>query len=285
MQIARAIVGLFAGLLAIVLTIPIFVGILIFGTIASLTKLLAHFLEPRFVTWSELVEFYPTIGWKQKPNLDVWTMADDVFHVTTDSDGWRGNATTVADSNLLVFGDSHSFGHGINDSDHFASRNRDVRIKAVGADGYNTVQQVLLMREFGNHLHDKCVVWFIFLGNDLLDNLEPSMEEYRIPFVRESSDADGWEIVTKHIDPTPWPIVSRRYRRVNYDRLTKLFTPTFVSDRAFAALDFLIGEGASVCKKVGARLTVMTIPDPKTLDQKGLDLLYTHGADVEFVRS
>ena len=124
MQIARAILGLFAGLIAIVLTIPIFAGILIFGTIASLTKLLAHFLEPRFVTWSELVEIYPTIGWKQKPNLDVWTMADDVFHVTTDSDGWRGNATTVADSNLLVFGDSHSFGHGINDSDHFSARCR-----------------------------------------------------------------------------------------------------------------------------------------------------------------
>ena len=137
------------------------------------------------------------------------------------------------------------------------------------------------MRELGNHLLEKYVVWFIFLGNDLLDNLEPSMEEYRIPFVREGSDAAGWEIVTKHIDPTPWPIVSRRYRRTNYDRLTKLFTPTFVSERAFSALEFLIGEGASVCRRAGARLTVMTIPDPKTLDKKGLDLLYTHGADVD----
>jgi hypothetical protein len=281
MQISRTILGFLAALLANVLTIPIILCILVFGAIASLTKLLAHLLEPRSVLWSEVIEFHPTIGWKQKPNLDVWTMAHDVFHVTTDSDGWRGNTTTLTDSDLLVFGDSHAFGHGMNDRNHFASQSRGVRVKVVGADGYNTVQQVLLMRELVNYLHGKCVVWFIFLGNDLLDNLEPSMEHYRIPFVREHAEARGWEIVTSHIDPAPWPIVARRYRETNYDRLTKLFTPTFVSNRAFSALEYLIGEGASVCKKAGARLIVMTIPDLKTLDKKGLDLLYAHGADVD----
>jgi hypothetical protein len=260
---------------------PIIVGILLLGTIASLTRLLAHLLEPRFVMWSELIEFHPLIGWKQKPNLNVWTMSDDVFHATTDADGWRGNTRTLTDSDLLVFGDSHAFGHGINDRNHFASRSRNLRVKAVGADGYNTVQQVLLMRELINYLRGKCVVWFIFLGNDLLDNLEPSMEHYRIPFVREGAETREWEIVTSHIDPAPWPIVSRRYRGPNYDRLTKLFTPTFVGERAFSALEYLIGEGASVCKNAGARLIVMTIPDPKTLEKKGLDILYPHGADVD----
>ena len=50
MQISRTILGFLAALLASVLTIPLILCILVFGAIASLTKLLAHLLEPRSVT-------------------------------------------------------------------------------------------------------------------------------------------------------------------------------------------------------------------------------------------
>jgi hypothetical protein len=98
--------------------------------------------------------------------------------------------------------------------------------------------------------------------------------------VREAKENGCWEIVTDHLAPVPWPFISLRYRQVNYDRLIKVFSPTFVSRRAFAACEYLLGQGAEVCRRAGAQLVVMTIPDPLQLTREGLETLYAHGADA-----
>lgn len=260
---------------------PIIVVTLAFKAVAFLTKRLAQWFEPRFLFPLQLAEYQPAVGWKPKPNMDTHALMDDVFYVTTDADGWRGRTTSVADADLLVFGDSYAFGFAIDDKHHFANLNPDVRIKAIGANGYNMVQELLCMRELSPHLHGKLVVWFVFLGNDLLDNLEPSMLHLRSPFVREVDGTVEWEIVTRHVTAARWPFVSLRFRQVNYDRLTKVFSPTFVSRRAFGACEYLIGQGAEVCQRAGARLIVMTIPDPLQLTQDGIELLCAHGADAK----
>jgi hypothetical protein len=43
----------------------------------------------------------------------------------------------------------------------------------------------------------------------------------------------------------------------------------------------LLAQGAEVCRQAGARLVIMTIPDPLPLSEKGLARLYAHGADAK----
>jgi hypothetical protein len=277
----RIVLAVLTAALGLVVVVPILFGLLVLRGVRVSTRLLAKVLEPRYVSWPDLIEFWPAIGWRSKPNLDTHALQDDVFHLTTDADGWRGKETRLSNSDLVVFGDSHAFGHGIDDRYYFANLNRNLRVKAIGVSGYNMVQELLWMRELRNQLSGKVVVWFVFLGNDLLDNLEPSMMQYRTPFVRESRGLGQWEIVTEHVQAAPWPTISRRYRETNYDRLTQVFRPGFVSDRALASCAFLIAQGLETCEAAGARLVILSIPDPKTLSQKGLDLLYAHGADVK----
>lgn len=279
MQLLRFFLGFVAALIATVLALPLIIGVLVFKAVAFLTKVLAPLLEPKFVTWQELIEFDPTVGWKSKAHLDTRALVDDLFHFTTDADGWRGNTTNLADSEMVVFGDSHAFGYGIDEKHFFANLVTEVRVKSLGVISYNMVQEVLWMRQLSHRLKNKMVVWLIFLGNDLGDNLEPAQYHYRAPFVREIKGTSQWQIVTEHLSSKPWPFLSRRYRETNYDRLNTIYSPTFVSERAFGACNYLIAEGKKVCDDAGAHLTVLTIPDPMTLSQAGLDILSAHGAD------
>lgn len=278
MRLLRIFLALPAAIIALLLALPVVAGLLILGVIATLANILSRLIEPRFVTWQELIEFHPMVGWISKPNLNTRALVDDLFHFTTDADGWRGK-TNLTDSEIVVFGDSHAFGYGIDEKYFFANLDRRVEVKSLGVISYNMVQEVLWMRELSQHLKNKMVVWLVFLGNDLGDNLEPAQYHYRSPFLRESKGMQPWEIVTTHLDPKPWPFVFRRYKETNYDRLTKIYSPTFVSDRAFAAAEYLITEAFDICNRAAARLTVLTIPDPMILSQAGLNTLYANGAD------
>jgi hypothetical protein len=57
-----------------------------------------------------------------------------VFEASTDGEGWRGRRT-IEESDVVAFGDSFAFGHGVNDRDFFADRMTRLKMKAVGADG------------------------------------------------------------------------------------------------------------------------------------------------------
>src|SRR5262245_42184688 len=98
-----------AVLLGIPLAAPILAVGLPFWAVACLTRALVRLLEPRFVPWQQLIMFDPTIGWKPRANLNAYGIADDVFHLTTDAQGWRGQ-TSLAESEAVVFGDSFAFG-------------------------------------------------------------------------------------------------------------------------------------------------------------------------------
>jgi hypothetical protein len=267
-----------AALFGMLLAAPIVVLGLPFWAVAVLTHTIARLLEPQFVPWQELITFDQAIGWKSKANLDAYGIADDVFHLTTDSQGWRGQ-TSLAESDVVVFGDSYAFGYGVDDKALFSEINPHVRIKAIGAPGYNMVQELLLMRQLSSQLRDKLVVWFFYLGNDLYENLMPDMKGYRTPFVRQVNGAGDWEIVTSHINPTKWSYTSkpRSYLHI----LAQLCTPAFLSQRAFAACEFLIKEGNMVCRQAGAQLVVVSIPDPSQLSESGLELLASRSRDIK----
>ena len=61
--------------------------------------------------------------------------------------------------------------------------------------------------------------------------------------------------------------------------MANLHSQTFLAQRAYSACEFLIGEGRDICNRAGARLLVMTIPDPSTLRQRGLQHLFSLSAD------
>jgi hypothetical protein len=274
----RALLAMVAALFGLLLAAPVIVLGLPFWAIAFLTRTVARLLEPRFVPWNELIKFDPTLGWKPKANLNTCGIADDVFHLTTDSQGWRGQ-TSLAESEVVVFGDSYAFGYGADDKAIFSEINPHVRIKAIGAPGYNMVQELLLMRQLSSQLRDKLVVWFPYLGNDLYENLMPDMKGYRTPFVRQVNGAGDWEIVTHHINPTKWPYTSRQRSYLHI--LAQLCTPAFLSQRVYAACEFLIKEGNKICDLAGAQLVVVTIPDPSQLGHSSLEFLVSRSRDTK----
>lgn len=276
-NLLRALTACFFGAVAFILTLPILAAALPFYVVARLTAFVHRRMIPQTVPWESLCEFFPEIGWKTKAQVDLHAMADDAFHVITDDDGWRGS-TTLRESDIVVFGDSHGFGHGIDQKDYFGNQTARARVKAIAANGYNMVQEVMWMRRLEPELAGKIVVWFIFLGNDIADNLEVAMGRYRSPYLRERGHDAGWEIVADHIQPTPWPFALHRYRAANYDRIIKVFSDTPFAERAFAACGHLLREGQLLCARAGARLVVFTIPDPLLMHEPGIRTLEAHGA-------
>jgi len=272
----RALVAAGAGAAALVATGPLVILGLPFAIVAVLTRRVARRLERPHVAWPELIAFDPTVGWKPRPCARADHLADDVFHAATDADGWRGTRS-VTESDVVVFGDSFAWGYGIDDEDFFGNLNRDVRVKAIGINGYNMVQELLWMERLSAELRGKLVVWFIYLGNDLYENLAPHMWGYRMPFMRGTGNRGGWEIVTSHLSPARLPY--RADGRVYYERLAELCSPSFLAERAYAACEFLLAKGRDVCARVDARLLVMTIPDSTQLTAAGTRWLLSCGGD------
>jgi hypothetical protein len=206
------------------------------------------------------MEFTPIIGWKSKARLDTYcTFVAGAFHVKTDEHGWRGNSRLV-DSDLVVFGDSYAFSYGMDDAKAFhAVAPTGLRITSIGAPGYNMVQELLLMRHLSSSLKDKLVVWFIYIGNDLYDNLLPNHGPYRMPFVRNVNGTGKWEIVTSHVRAMKWPSTGNHPQRIA-KKWTGTFGTNFLSQRVYEACEFLIEQGQGVCHQAGGHLVVLTIP-------------------------
>ncbi|HUI06232.1 MAG TPA: hypothetical protein VL486_04435 [Verrucomicrobiae bacterium] len=276
MKQLRAFLALVALPIAVLLTAPVLLLVLPFWIVASVTRAIARRLEPQHEPWNRLIEFHRGLGWKPKPNLDAHYFArgDDVFRLRTDSEGWIGLGR-LEDNDIVAMGDSFVFGYGIDGERAFTQLDPRLRVKAVGCTGYSMVQGVMLMREFGERLRGKLVVWFICIENDLYDNLLPNKPGfYRTPFVRRRNGSGDWEIVAEHVSPSRWDYSSDG--RPYYPMLAKLCTPGPLADRAFSACDYLIREAKQVCDRAGATLVVVTIPNKYQLSPAGAKFLRSH---------
>jgi hypothetical protein len=236
-----------------------------FWVVAAMTRALSRRFESRVIPWKQVIDFDPIVGWKPKPNLDVYcSFQVENFHVRTDDQGWRGK-TTLEKSDVVVFGDSYAFAYGVDDEDaFFCGSNGNLRIKSVGCPGYNMVQELLWMRRLAADLSGKLVVWFIYYGNDLYDNLLPNLDSYRTPFVRQVNGT--WEIVDSHVNLRPWPCNAD-----NKFRLKQKWHTTFVngslSQRAYSACEYLLSQGKDLCDRANFKLAVVSIPCLSQLSQ------------------
>jgi hypothetical protein len=282
MKMARAVLAIISSVVALFLALPIILLGVPFCMVALLTRLCTRLLRPKCVPLNQLMEFDPTVSWKPKANLNTHYFAVDgeVCHIRTDAQGWASK-TSLSQSEVVVFGDSFAFGYGVNFAASFVELSRHLRIKAIGAPGYNMVQELLLMRQLALQLRDKLVVWLICLDNDLYDNLRPSkVDNTRAPFVRHLKGGDDWEIVTSHINPTKW-YCSSVDGQDYYPMLATLCTPSFFSQRAFSACEFLIRQGKDICRKVNAQLVVLTVPNRNQLSKCGHDFLASYLEDAK----
>ncbi len=246
------------------LLLPALAAALALFLFAACVRTLGRLLEPRFVSWTELIAFDQKLGWKPRPALDTHYLADydDVFRIVTDREGWPGRRS-IEESPVVVIGDSFAFGYGMDTPRSFAELCQ-VSVKAVGAPGYSMVHGVRLMEEFGSRLSGKLVVWFVYLENDLQDNLAPEMRGYRTPFVRPAPRG-GWEIVDDHVSPATW-----HSSRLDRRRLFPTFcVPGPLADRAYAASDYLICRAHTACHGAGAHLVLVTVPHPIQLTAPG----------------
>ena len=208
-----------------------------------------------------MVEFESAVGWKPKANLDVHSsFVAGVFHIKTDAQGWRGK-TSVEESEVLIFGDSYVFGFAADEETLFTDLNRQIRMKGIGAPGYNMVQGLLWMKKLAPSMKGKLIVWFICVSNDLYDNLQFHMQKYPSPFVRKSSDSEEWEIVASHLKSVKWLYnEDRDHERMRRGRYIAAFGTTHLTKRAYMACEFLLKQGSDICNAAGGKLVVMTVP-------------------------
>lgn len=269
--------------LAALITLPVVLVLALFTipflVVAAAVAAIARRITGQTTPWQDLVEYIDEIGWKPKGGLVAYGADNngDPFALTTDPSGWRGPAD-LAESDILAFGDSFAFGFGAGDADFFGADGRTPKVKAIGAPGYNMVQSLLWMNRLAAQLRGKTVVWLIYPGNDLEDNLSPQMESYRTPFVRETTNG-SWEIVTAHVNPEPWPF---RLRRTNAQGFLQICRPSLLGTRAYKACAYLIEEAMHLCRAAGARLVIVTIPDLSPMQTKKFAQLLADAAIKEF---
>jgi hypothetical protein len=278
MRTVAAWVGAVVGL---VLLTPVIVAAALFWFISAFTRAWARLVEPAYMTRDQLIQFDPVFGWKPRPNLRTHHLMGDLFRISTDVQGWRGRST-LEESDIVVFGDSFAAGYGVSDEQLFADLNSGLHIKPVAIGGYSMVQALLWMEDLAHRLRGKLVVWFVYLGNDLYDNLSPELRGYRKPFVRELRPAGGWEVVSSHVTNQRWPIIVRaRKGHIHPATLAELCSDTFLAGRAYGACEYLVRRAQQVCADVRADLVVLTIPDQLQLSRDGHDYLKSLRPELE----
>jgi hypothetical protein len=278
----RIFLAFAAASLGTLLLVPVLMFAAPFWLVAACTRALSRLFEPAYLTRDQLIEFDPVFGWKPRANLKTHHLMADVFQISTDADGWRGRSS-LADSDIVVFGDSFAAGYGVSDDELFANLRSRPRVKPIGIGGYSMVQELLWMQRLASGLRGKLVVWFVYFGNDLYDNLSPDLRGYRKPFVREVRGTGDWEICSDHINPDKWPIVTqmRLHAAHHLPKLAELCSTTFLSLRAYGACEFLIRQGKQLCDVAGAELVVLTIPEVCQLTPEGHRYLQSFGRELK----
>jgi hypothetical protein len=266
-----------AALLAFILTLPLLLLAAPFLLMSRVVHWFARVTEPAVGDPTSLVRFDPVLGWRPSSNLDTHYLVKgaDVYPLVTDSDGWPGKLT-LDESQIVIVGDSYAYGYGAHKGESFADLLAEIKVKALASPGYDMVQETILLQTYAAKLKGKLVLWWIYLENDLPDNMRPDSDGYRKPFITESRETTQWEIVTSHIRREKW---HHTIRSNNMETFSHLCAPTPIAERHYAACEHLIAQSAVTCREHGIQLVIMTIPNVNQLSANGHQRLLSYGVD------
>ena len=141
-----------------------------------------HWLEGRpFLADAPFLVRDPALGWRPGREVRIERRLADASgtpyraRITTDQDGFRRFAPALSGQPRILFvGDS--FTHAIEVGDEraywaiFARAQPDYAVSAIGAGGYRTLQEALLLDEVAPRLRPDIVIWQL-CANDLTNNL------------------------------------------------------------------------------------------------------------------
>lgn len=205
------------------LAVALLSGSVGFGLLAAETTVRAvHWTQGRPVRGD--VAFLvrdPELGWRPNGNLSVERALVDASgtayraQITTERDGFRRFPDADGRPRVLFIGDS--FTHALEVGDEqaywtvFARRHPGFAVFAIGAGGYGTLQEALLLERVGPRVRPDVVIWQ-FCDNDLTNNLFEAERQsgrhnnlMRRPY---------WEGAIVYRDPAPWPfaLMDRLYQ-------------------------------------------------------------------------
>ena len=146
--------------------------------IFSILELFLHIYKPNHLKHDEI------LGWKLKDNLNFTRTEKDLYgnlykvNFKTDSNGIINFGSENGDE-IIVIGDSFStdpyvsvdkMWYSVLANNLMNKRKIDIKIKALGAGGYGSLQQFLLLKRLKNNLNPKIVI-LQFCSNDYENNL------------------------------------------------------------------------------------------------------------------
>jgi hypothetical protein len=263
----------------VVLSIPMLLMALPFLLFSKAVRWFSSLTEPDIAAASSLMQFDPDLGWKPQRNLNAHYLIrrDDIYPVVTDSMGWPG-LQSLDESQIVVVGDSFAYGYGARQGESFADRLTGLKVKSLASLGYDMVQELLLLRSFAPQLSGKLVLWWIYVENDLVDNMRPELRGYRKPFVAKDRKTGSWQVVTSHVRSEPW----RHTLPVNgMEVFAHLCAQSPIADYYYDACDWLVGQAVEVCREHDASLVIMTIPNVNQLSADGNRRLLAYGVNPE----
>jgi len=124
-----------------------------------------------------LFKYSRQLGWQMTP---LWygeqTHLDYKVHYQIGKDGFRYDPQQKKTADWLVFGDSFTFGVGVKDNQtflHQLNKTTKQTWKNLAVAGYSTDQEYLLFKSYPKNKAQN-ILFIIYLGNDLADNLLPS---------------------------------------------------------------------------------------------------------------
>jgi hypothetical protein len=128
---------------------------------------------------------------------------DYIYHYTVNEYGYRGKALHISEQydrgNIVVLGDSNSFGTGVNDGEEFSrilqsALDPDYSVINLGVPGYGLTQQIRRFYEFGI-LYRPEIVILQFCNNDPSDNFKnyvTKVQSGKFVFGNTNSKASLW---------------------------------------------------------------------------------------------
>ena len=131
------------------------------------------------------------------------------FLYTVNSLGYRGKEVPISNSydktNIVILGDSFSFGHGVQDGQQYASilwdsLANDYNVINLGVGGWGLTQEIRRFYEFGQLYNPKIVI-LQFFHNDPVDNLNNQVtviENGRFEFKNSNSNTNWLKKYLSH---------------------------------------------------------------------------------------